>query len=184
MENAFAWLNAIFQYFGQFIPQFFLVNWTERGVRYRRGKFPTEIKPGLHWYWPLTTHVEKTEVVWSLQEFNPTTLTTKDGYSLSIGYTMMYRIVDVVTTHTSTDNFIDSLAELAELPLADIVHAHTKDQLRELAARKRGAQRSELDRALTLRARRECAFLGVEIKYCRIHFDAMTRVLKLLQEEK
>jgi len=184
MENAFAWLNAIFQYLGRFIPQFFLVKWTDRGVRYRRGKFPVEVAPGLRWYWPLTTHVEMAEVVWSVQEFTPTVLTTKDGKSISIGYSMLYRIVDVVKTHTSTDNFMESLGELAELPLADIVHSHTAEELRSMMELKPGARQSKLNRMLTKRARREVGWLGIEIKYCRIHLDAQTRVIKLLQEER
>ena len=184
MENAFAWLNAIFQYFGKFVPQPFIVKWTERGVRYRRGQFPKEVKPGFHWYWPLTSHVEKAEVVWSPQEFKPTTLTTRDGKSLSVGYTMMYKITDIVATHTSTDNFLDSLGELAELPLADIVHSHTHEELREMMVLKPGQRRSKLNRELTTRARREVAWLGIYIKYCRVHFDAPTRVIKLLQEQQ
>jgi regulator of protease activity HflC (stomatin/prohibitin superfamily) len=183
VESAFAWLNAIFNYFGQFVPKFYHVKWTERAVRYRRGNFPTEVGPGVRWYFPLTSHVEKAEVVWSVQEFKPTTLTTRDNHTMSVGYTMMYRVTDIVTTHTSTDNFLNSLGELAELPLADIWHSHQRDELREMAALKPGARRSELDRMLTRRARALCSFLGVRIKYCRVNFDANARVIKLLQED-
>jgi regulator of protease activity HflC (stomatin/prohibitin superfamily) len=183
MENAFAWLNAIFQYFGQFVPQFFLVKWTERGVRYRRGNFPKEILPGLHWFWPLTTHVEKAEIVWRWDEFNATTLTTLDGKPLSIGYTMSWRIADIVKAHTETDANFQTLGEMAELPLAQIVHTKTYDQLRAMLSLPLG-KRNSLDGLLTRRVRREVKRFGVEVGYCRVGFDSPTRVIKLLQEEK
>lgn len=183
MENAFAWLNAIFSYFGQFVPQFFLVKWTERGVRYCRGKFPTEVLPGLHARWPVTTQVEVTEIVWRWDEFNATTLTTLDGKSLSIGYTMSWRITDIVKAHTETDAILQTIGEMAELPLAHIVHAKTYAQLRAMLAIPLG-KRNSLDGLLTRRVRHEVKRFGVEVGYCRVGFDSPTRVIKLLQEEK
>jgi hypothetical protein len=142
------------------------------------------VKPGVRWYWPPTTHVEKAEVVWSYYESSPTLLTTSDGYTIGIGQTIKYRITDIVKTHTSTDDFIGSLAELGDLPLAEIIASHTRQDIRNMAVKPRGKRSSMLNRVLTRVTRRECEFLGVEIAYCRVHFDANARVIKLLQEEK
>lgn len=183
MENAFAWLNSIFQYFGQFVPKFFLVKWTEKAVKFVRGKPPKVVDPGLHVYWSLTTNVEKTEIVWRWDEFNATTLTTLDGHPFSIGYTMCWRIVDIIKAYTECDNIFDTIGEQAELPLAQIVHAHTRQQIREMMAIPLG-KRGSLDGQLTRKVRREVKRFGVEVDYCRVHFDAPSRVFKLLQEEK
>lgn len=183
MENAFTWLNRIFDYLGQFVPKFLLVKCTQRAVKFVRGKPPKLIMPGLHIYWPLTTNVEKDEIVWRWDEFNPTTLTTLDRQPLSIGYTMCWRIVDMIRAYTECDILFDSLGEQAELPLAQIIHAKKYEEVRDMMAIPLG-KRGSLDGLLTRKVRREVKRFGVEVDYCRVHFDAPSRVFKLLQEEK
>lgn len=82
MESAFAWLNKLFDYLWQFVPRLYLVIWTCRSVKYRRGKMPFLEKPGVHWYWPVTTMVKIINIMVRAQEFLPTAYTTRDSRRL------------------------------------------------------------------------------------------------------
>ena len=49
MEAVFGWLGQLISYLSSWIPRPFLVNVTQRAVRFRRGNEPALLEPGLHW---------------------------------------------------------------------------------------------------------------------------------------
>lgn len=182
MENAFEWLNKIFQYIWQFVPKPYLVIWTQRGVRYRRGNKPVLVKPGFRWYWPLTTQVRIHDVVLQAEEFHPTVYTTRDGKAFAIGYSMVFTLEDPVLADSATDNFLQTIGELAESVLSPIVASHTFAEILSMISK--SPKRGSLDAMLSRKARKMCLPFGVRVSYCRCHTFAPTRVFTLQQNQR
>ena len=96
MEAAFTWFGQIFEALLQFVPQRVIVRGTEGGVKWSLWRKPREMKPGIHWWWPLFTAIEV--IVVARQPLNTRTqaLETRDGYEVVVGGVVIYHINDVV----------------------------------------------------------------------------------------
>ncbi|OGN05929.1 MAG: hypothetical protein A2746_02415 [Candidatus Yanofskybacteria bacterium RIFCSPHIGHO2_01_FULL_44_22] len=182
MDGAFEWLNKIFQYFWQFVPRPYLITWVNRGVRYRRGKPPILVKPGVRWYWPLTTEVKVINVTLQAQEFHATVYTTRDGKSFSLGYTLVFTVSDPVIADSSTDNYVQTIGELAESILSPIVASHTFLELLEMIAK--SPRRGSLDAILSRKTRTAMKTYGINVTYCRVNTFSVTCVLDLHQDQR
>jgi regulator of protease activity HflC (stomatin/prohibitin superfamily) len=181
MEHAFQFLDKLFEYVWQFVPRPYLVIWTHRAVRFRRGKEAVLIGPGVRWYWPLTTFVRVINVTLEADEFKPHVYTTKDAKSVSVAYTMVYWVHDPVRAATSSDNYEQTIAELGESVLSPIVATKTFQELLEMLGK--DAHHHGLNALFTKKARVMCKQFGVRVKYCRVHTFSIARVIKLFQEE-
>lgn len=180
MENAFAWLNKIFEYLGQFVPRPYLIISTHRAVRYRRGKAPVLVNPGLRWYFPLTTMVKVINVMLRADEFRPHAYTTRDGKSVVLAYTMVYWVEDPVLADSSCDDYLQTIGELGEAVLSPVVASRTFQELLDELAKDRNHE--GLNATFTSEAQQVISEFGVTVKYCRVHTFSMVRVLKLFQD--
>lgn len=182
MNGALEWLNKIFEYLGHFIPRLYLVTWVNRGVRYRRNKPPVLVQPGVRWYWPLTTEVKIINITLQAQEFNPTVYTTRDGKSFSLGFTLMFNVNDPVMADSSTDNYAQTIGELAESILSPVVASHTFSELLEMIAK--SPRQGSLDAILSRKSRILMKKFGVNVSYCRVNTFSPTHVLDLHQRQQ
>lgn len=182
MEGAFAWLDRLFSYLGQFVPRPYLVSWTHRGVRYRRGGKPVLVEPGFRWYWPLTTSVTTINITLAADEFQAHVYTTKDGKPVVLAFTMVYWVHDPVLAHSTCDDYRQTIGELGESVLSPIVASQTFQQLLDGLALDK--DRKGLNALFTKAARIMVRQFGIKVKYCRVHTFAGSRVLKLFQEGK
>ena len=57
MTAAFAWVNDLARWIGQFFPRWIIVKVNEGGLKFK-GKRTVEMHPGVNFYWPATTRIE------------------------------------------------------------------------------------------------------------------------------
>jgi len=69
----------------------------EGGVILRFGRYNREIKPGLHWKFPLADNAMITSTVITTMALRPQTLTTKDDLTIVLSAIVKYHISDVRT---------------------------------------------------------------------------------------
>jgi regulator of protease activity HflC (stomatin/prohibitin superfamily) len=69
----------------------------EGGVILRFGRFNREIKPGLHWKFPLADNAMVTSTVITTMALRPQTLTTRDDLTIVLSAIVKYHISDVRT---------------------------------------------------------------------------------------
>jgi len=67
----------------------------EGGVILRFGRYNREIKPGIHWKYPLADNAMITSVVTTTMALRPQTLTTKDDLTIVLSAIVKYHISDV-----------------------------------------------------------------------------------------
>ena len=79
METAFAWLGEIMNWFGKWFPRLLIVRSTHAGVRFRHGKKPEALMPGLRVYWPLVTEVDIIPTARQTHNLPTQALMTSDG---------------------------------------------------------------------------------------------------------
>lgn len=127
------WLGEFVQFVASFVPRVKIVRANERGVRYRMGDGPTEVTPGLTWYWPWQTSIVVHHVARCVLELRSVSLETSDGVKVQVGMVVTYHITDVVKYEV--DNF-DTESSMAEQGIAALRQAIMKsrwDEIREEA---------------------------------------------------
>lgn len=121
---------------------FVIIKTYERGVRFRFGKHPQELRPGFHWKIWIYHHIEVGMVVDDYLETPVQSVITKDGKLVVFSVNIGYRIVDIVRHYTSVQDFADSTKALAMVHLAKKVReaplADTLADLKKLEASLRG----------------------------------------------
>jgi regulator of protease activity HflC (stomatin/prohibitin superfamily) len=124
------WIDAILSRIAELWP-FVRVNTYQRGVRFRAGRNPTELAPGIHFavWWFDDVHV----VDVAEQPINlPTqTVTTRDDVPVTFSANVTYEIADVVQMYTSVQDFEDSINAIAMIHLAQRVRDWTWVELVE-----------------------------------------------------
>lgn len=104
---------------------FVIIKSYERGVRFRFGKSPIELKPGFHWKIWVYHFVEVGMVSDDYIETPIQSVITKDGKLVVFSVNIGYRIVDIVKHYTSVQEFTDSTKALAMVHLAKKVREST-----------------------------------------------------------
>ena len=67
----------------------------EGGIILRFGRYKRELKPGLHWKFPLADNAIITSIVTTTMALRPQTLTTKDDLTIVLSAIVKYQISDV-----------------------------------------------------------------------------------------
>ena len=170
------WLGELIEFIISFVPRIVIVQFNERGVRYIRGKEPTEIKPGIHWYWPWCTEVEVHHVCRMVIPVESLPLETADDppRRVEVGMILTCHIVDVLKFEVENVDADESMAEAAQGALQDIVTSSTWVDLHGETA-----EGTRLGGKLARRMGKTLERFGVEVETCRptaqISLDNATR---------
>jgi regulator of protease activity HflC (stomatin/prohibitin superfamily) len=124
MEN---FISLIFQNLLQLLP-IVIVKTYERGVRWRWGKSPKELEPGVHLRIWLYHFVDVYAVVDDVIELPIQTVITKDEKLVCFSANIGYRVVDVVK-HMNVQDFTEATKGLAMTHLAKRVRSLTLVEL-------------------------------------------------------
>jgi hypothetical protein len=173
-------IAKFFEHLTAWLPRPFLVNVTERGVRFRRGQEAKLVKPGLRAKVPLSSTVEVFSLLKDATRFEPTTLMTKGDKEVSIGWTCIWAVEDPILAATTTDDLTAMVEEVGESILPPVVMNYTVEELRDAVANVNGREWS-VNRRLTTEAQKVLTDYGVRVHQARVNFIARTRVFKLLQ---
>lgn len=162
VAQLFGWLGEFIEWLMSWVPRYTIVQYNERGVKYVRGKKPTELLPGIRWYWPITTDIEKHHTNRSVVNVAPLTINTKDGKPCVIGMVVTGHITDVLKYEVENLDADESMAEVARAGLRNIVTEHRWEEL--------GAQAEEgnrLEKKLTKRMGDALQKFGFTVESCR-----------------
>ena len=161
------------------LPRPYLVNVTERSVRFRRGTEAQLVEPGFHVNVPLFSTIENFSLLKDAVEFEPVVLPTKDGKTVAVGFVIVWHIKakDVVKAATTTDNLVAMIGEIGESLLPALILANTYE---ELLDRVRGGRNLKtVNQTLTEDAQSLLEEFGVTVDSARINFGPVqTRVLR------
>jgi regulator of protease activity HflC (stomatin/prohibitin superfamily) len=127
--DAIAWL---FDALISWVPRIIVVAKTHGGVKWVRGHRIVELKPGLYWYWPLTTTYSLIPTGRQTLNTPPQTLMSKEGKQIVVSGVVVYSIKDVVRAIGHRNWDVDETAnDITQAAIVSIVTKHTIEQLME-----------------------------------------------------
>lgn len=156
MESAFAWIGWIMEWLGSFVPRIKIVRSTHAGVRFRRGKFASELKPGLHIYWPIVTEVEIIPVARQTHNLPSQSLVTRDGKKVVVGGVVVHAIKDIVAALSNNWDVSDTIDDITMCAITQVITSH---DYQYLLTNLTGAVQMELTRV----TRRKLSAFGVKV---------------------
>lgn len=175
MDQALSWVGDIVRALLQFIPRLVLVRATHGAVRFRFGKKAIEMKPGVHFYWPLVTEVDRIVVARQSQDIPPQVLTTADGASVAVAGFATYGISNVVRAIGSKNWDVDgTVKEICAAAIAEVIVQHTLAELRDYL------KSGELRKMLTAECKKQLRQYGVAVKRCSLTDFATCRVYRVI----
>ena len=116
METFLAFFDRLFIW----VPRVVIVRSTHGGVKWRANltndKFDViELKPGLHWYWPLTSECELIVTARRPVDIPTMSLLTRDGHSVIVSAAVVFRINNVTAALGEKNWDVDStLVDVAQ----------------------------------------------------------------------
>lgn len=93
----------------------------EKGLKYRRGRFVGLLGPGLYWYRPRTTRIEKVDVRPRFVSVTGQQVLSSDGVTLKVSLAANYRVVDPAKAINEVEDYLGSLYLELQLALREII---------------------------------------------------------------
>jgi len=156
--QAFDWINDIVLWFGQFMPEWDLLDPTDGGVKFKPGGKIVLLKPGhIYWYWPVTTNIYTIETKRQIMSMSQR-LTTKDDIPVLVETVIVYVIDDVEKAIVETRDHEDTISEIGEKVTVKPIMSREFDQIREDIA-----DSNKLNNEIKSGARSELGAYGVKV---------------------
>jgi len=169
--QALDWINDIMRWFGQFIPEWDLLDPTEGGVKFKPGGKIVLLKPGhIYWFWPITTNVYTIETKRQPLVISQR-LTTADDISVLVETVIVYVIDDVEKAIVETRDHEDTISEIGEKVTVKPVMSRTFENIRIDIA-----DSNKLNNEIKSGARSELGAYGVKVVDGYISSFAETKV--------
>ena len=178
MESIFGLLGQILDGILSVIPRLVVVRATHHAVKWRNGKEPIPVKPGLTVYWPLVTEMEMLVVARQTLNLSTQVLMTRDKKQVVVGAFVVYKISDIVQAIGERNWDVEST--VADITQAAIVEEITSRDLDDLLVGISGGRESELNKALTHNCRGELRQFGVYINRAGLTDFSTCKVHKVL----
>lgn len=151
LSSLLGWLGTFVEWIFDWVPRYEIVNWNERGVHYFMGREPVEWEPGVHWYILNLSEVVKHHTNRMVLYIEPLALETEDGLTVEVGLVLTYHVTDVLVYEVANFDADESMHEVAQGALQDIVTGSTWEALRaktEDGSRLGNKLAKRMDRAL------------------------------------
>lgn len=175
MESAFAWIGAVMEWVGAWIPRIVIIPTTHAAIKFRRGDEVIPLKAGLHVYWPLVTLLKQYPIAMQSMDLRPQKLTTGDDKSVLVGAMISYRIANIEKALAHTWDPDSTIADAALRVATRVVLSLHWGEL------KNKAQKRTLDTMLKNEAQRVLERYGVEVIEMTLTDLALTKVYSLVQ---
>ena len=173
MAAAFGWIADLFQFFISFFPHLLIVQKTEGGVKFVRGKHVKVLEPGLRWWWPLVTTQEVVPVVRQVINLAPQTLMTQDGITVIASAVIIYRVEDVEAFLVENHDADEAIAEVAVASLRDAIVGETLADLQKNT-------RKKIDGRLTKQAVAALHSFGVRVEAVKLTSFAPAKTFSII----
>jgi regulator of protease activity HflC (stomatin/prohibitin superfamily) len=192
MEGAFAWLNKIFDFLWQFVPQPVLIPVQGKAMlthtillrdllrfRWRPSSKVSVAEPGFRVYWPLTTALDIYPTMYQttpLVAQDVVTAPDANGRRMTITARGMlaYSISDLVKIYAETYDPDDTIRDIAATSMHHVLCGQTWEELCK-------GQGRTLDTKLKNEVKKDLADRGVEAHKFTLTSLAPSRVLRLVQ---
>lgn len=128
MSLGLDWVNDLAIWIGELFPRWSLLRVSEGGVKYLPGGKIKLLAPGIYWWWPVTTEIETINIKRKSLTFGQR-LTTKDEITVQCNTVIVFAINDVVKALVETDDFEDTVGEVAQKLTLKPVMSRTFEQI-------------------------------------------------------
>lgn len=175
MEAAFAWIGWIFEWLGKFVPRLLIVRSTHAGVKFVHGSRAVELKPGLHFYWPVVTEVEVLPVARQTHNLVTQVLMTKDGKSIVIGAVVIYEINSIVDALSNNWDVSDTISDVTQMAVVNVVNAWDFAELQKELGGK-------VENELSIETRKQLKPFGVKVIRCGVSDFSLCRTHRVITD--
>jgi len=121
-------LNDFFSWIVTYLPNLELMQANYGGVKFLPGGKVKVVKPGLYWYWPLTTTVEEIPIKRQSIEVQQE-LTTKDGETVMVKTVIVFTVDDIMKALVETTDFDDTVEEMGQKGTVAAIMSRDFDQI-------------------------------------------------------
>lgn len=175
MENAFAWLGNLIEWFGKLIPRLEVLDTTTAAVKFVRGQ-PKFCTPGaMHVYWPVTTLWNPYPTARQVDRLETQVMESIDGTTFMVSGTLAYEITDLMALVPTTENPMAAIGEIASTALHDVLCTLTWEELK--TEQRKGTLKTKLKNV----AQRELQEYGVSVIRFKLNTLSKCRVFKVSQ---
>jgi regulator of protease activity HflC (stomatin/prohibitin superfamily) len=144
------------EWLGSFVPRIKIVRSTHAGVKFKHGKNPQAVGPGIHIYWPIVTEMDIIPVARQTHNLPSQSLLTKDGKQVVVGGVVVYSIKDILATLSRNWDVAETINDITMIAITDIITTHELSYLLE------NLNKEVLDK-LTKVTRKKLATFGVKV---------------------
>lgn len=178
--SLFGFLGQIIEAILSFVPRLVVIRATHRGVKWKRGKYPVAVGPGLAIYWPLVSELEQIPVARQTLNLPTQHLVTSDDVPVALGGFVVYTIEDIVLA-IGEKNFDvdDTVSDLAQAALVEEVIGLSYSELLDGLS---GGRESEVYEAMTQNLHEQLEEFGVAVERAGLTDFAKCRVFRILQD--
>lgn len=106
------WLGDLIGALVKLCPHRTVLPYTVSGVRLYRGEHPTEVGPGVVWYWPWRTTIEQVPRIRQHQEIGPVVFADDSGRVFAGTFMVAYEVSDAAEWYAQNQDF-DQALEMA-----------------------------------------------------------------------
>jgi hypothetical protein len=174
VKTLFEWLNSFMSWVGKLFPRLEVMNETECGVAFVRGK-PKIIRPGcLYLWWPMWTEVLTRPFVRQTLNLPVQTLMVEHQeklVSLMVSAVVVYEVRDIQLAICQTEDLEEAIRDLALASVKDTVTEYTLEALIDEA--------EGVDKALLRSLRSKLYSLGVKVRNVFLSDITTCRVLRV-----
>jgi regulator of protease activity HflC (stomatin/prohibitin superfamily) len=173
-ESAFAWVQGIVEWVGQFFPRWIVVDTTHGWVKWVKGSRVETGGAGIVWHWPATTNFVQYPVVRQATELPTQTMETTDGKTIVVGTLIVYEIKDLRKILAETYDPEQTIKDLAQGAIHDVCSMKAWADLKA----------PKLDLELRREVAKRLEPFGVRVLRTTFTNLARTRVLKIVQSNQ
>lgn len=175
MDNAFAWIGAIVEWFGKFIPRVVIVKSTHGGVKFVYGRKVKRMGPGVHIFWPLVTEILQLPTARTTHNLVTQTLLTKDGRQVVVGVVVVYSITDVVLALSEVWDVSDAVSDIAQCAVVGVMAGNDFDIIVKGIC-------SDIEQELTKATRERLKTFGIKVHKCSITDFSPCQVYRVISD--
>jgi regulator of protease activity HflC (stomatin/prohibitin superfamily) len=175
VEGALAWIGAIAEWFGRFIPRRVILDTTQGAIKYKRGSQIVVCGPGLHWYWPWSSTFVDHPTARQTDRLETQVQESKDGKTFIVGAMITYTVEDLEKFVTNIHSPLTTVVDIAMTAVHDVCADFNWEDLQ--AEQRRGTLKTKLKNE----AQKQLQELGLRVIKFQLTSLARCRVLKVSQ---
>lgn len=175
MDSALAWIGAIAEWCGRFIPRKVILDTTEGGIKYKGGDTPIFCGPGIHWYWPWHSIFVTYPMARQTDRLESQVMESKDGKTFIVSGTLSYEVTDLLQLVPKNHSPVTTTIDLAMTAVHDVCCQYDWAVLQD--AQRKGTLKTTLKK----KAGAALEPFGITVHMLKLNSLARCRVLRVSQ---